>query len=508
MEETAMSEIAGQMPASESKTKDPEKVFMMRDGAVCGDIAEINKPCVEGGEAVPRQERVTMVTQGTSPEGSDKFCDPYAEQASISQDEDSYLESDEDSLVDESSYLTVESYFSHKFLQDILTRMCSGDFDGERKLQPEVLDKALVDTYVKHAERVYKTACKHIDALAAIAKEKLAQVRQDIARLDLGRKIQVQLYADTVDIAICQLRRVAMQWTAFVLSDITQPGRTVPKDFSEQYLFCRIVSGCLKLRDSWWKTELYLAKYFLRFLNRCQGLSDEWQSKLQEANLSVLRSTIEVHEKMDNEIGLWNWARTVRFPASKLPGMQPNVLNIFVDEQLTGDVASLMTLFLFETGNTVYRALFNIQEEFERRQLHYDRKQIESEVRSTWAKYLGNVYEQCTNLGSNKVLYSMALNNDPARIGEGLRFYMDLVSPLHKAVTQEWTRTYSSIVEQLRKEPPSSGKDMDQVAAWVEFTGEQVLDSMQSAFEGFEKQVHVITKNVEVFSVEIRKILE
>ncbi|XP_064460562.1 uncharacterized protein LOC135370695 isoform X3 [Ornithodoros turicata] len=503
MAEGAMNEMAGQMPVPEPKTLS-DKFFIMRDGAVCGDIAEINKPCCEAGEAVPRPERVTMVTQGTSPEGFEKYCDPEAEQNANEDDNESYVDSEDDSLEEESSYLTVESYFSHKFLQDILALMCNGSYETDWNIEHEPLDQQMVETYKKNAERVYAVICKHIDGLTATAEEKLAPVRQDAASLDIVRKIQVQLYADTVVGAMRQLRRVAMQWTVFVLTDMAATGKRIPKGFSEQYLFCRIVSGCLKLRDAWWKTELYLAKYFLRFLNRCQGLSDVWQCKLQEVNLSVLRCAIEVHEKMDNEIGLWKCAQTVRFPARKLPAMQLNVINIFVDEQLNGDVASLMTLFFFETGSTVYKALFTIQEEFERRQLHYDRQAMEAEVRSSWAKYLGNVYDQCTNLGANKALYS--LNSDPTRIGEGLRFYMDLVTPLHKAVTQEWMRSYSAIVEQLKASAPSP--DVDQVAAWVEYTGKCVLDGMQSAFESFEKQVQVITKNVEAFSVEIRKILE
>ncbi|CAN8015975.1 unnamed protein product, partial [Ixodes persulcatus] len=109
--------------------------------------------------------------------------------------------------------------------------------------------------------------------------------------------------------------------------------------------------------------------------------------------------------------------------------------------------------------------------QFKLRQLSYDSGKLEDEVRHTWATYLENVHEQCTNLGTNRALYTMGLGEDPARIGQGLRFYMDLVSPLHKAVTEEWARTYGSIVSHLkvalasedRNSHGERGSDLDQV---------------------------------------------
>ncbi|CAN7985804.1 unnamed protein product [Ixodes hexagonus] len=502
MEEKVISETMGQMNF---------EPFKMRDGAVCGDFAEINKPCVETKDGGLRVERVDTVTQGTSPE---------ADHDEYSVEDDSYADSDE-SLDDGSSGQGIDNYFAHKFLQDFLARMTRTDVrevlrDGANQAPREPLDAALVQTYTRHATRVYEVMVRHVDTLGATIANKLAEVRSESGGLDTARRIQVQLYADTALALAGQLRRVAMACASTALLDMAEPDVTVPAGLSEQYLFCRIVSACLKLRDSWWKSELFLSKHFLRFLNRCQGLPHDWQSRLQDAQVSLLRSSIEVHERMDREIGLWQWARSIKFPERRPAVLQPNLLNIFVDEQLTGDVSSLMTLFVFETGNTVYRAIFSIQKEFERRQLSYDSRKLETEVRNTWSTYLENVHEQCTNLGANRALYSMALGEDPARIGQGLRFYMDLVSPLHKAVTQEWSRTYGSIVEHLkvamgageRKSEGEGGGDLDQVAAWVSETGQQVLEAMQSAFSAFENQVRVITKNVELFSVQVRKILE
>ncbi|KAL3186274.1 hypothetical protein MRX96_028000 [Rhipicephalus microplus] len=85
---------------------------------------------------------------------------------------------------------------------------------------------------------------------------------------------------------------------------------------------------------------------------------------------------------------------------------------------------------------------------------------------------------------------------------------MDMVTPLHKAVTLEWSKTYSVLIEQLARTAqaePDRKADLDQVAAWVEETGRQVSDAMQTAFAAFENQVRVITKNVELFSAQIRK---
>ncbi|CAN7986951.1 unnamed protein product [Ixodes pacificus] len=504
MEEKLISETMGQMSFEPLK---------MRDGAVCGDFAEINRPCVGTPGDTRRSERVDTVTQGTSPE---------ADQSEDGDEDDSYLESDE-SLDDRSSYHAMDNYFAHKFLQDFLARMTRADGreerregDGADRAPREPLDVALVQAYSEHAMRVYQAMIKHIDSLGTAMANKLSHVRSESAELEPARRIQVQLYADTAEASASQLRRVAMSCASCVLLDMAEPDVTVPAGLSEQYLFCRIVSACLKLRDSWWKSELYLSKHFLRFLNRCQGLSHNWQSRLQEAQVSLLRASIEVHERMDREIGLWQWARSVKFPARRPALLHPNLLNIFVDEQLTGDVSSLMTLFVFETGNTVYRAIFSIQEEFKLRQLSYDSGQLEDEVRHTWSTYLENVHEQCTNLGTNRALYTMGPGEDPARIGQGLRFYMDLVSPLHKAVTEEWARTYGSIVSHLKVALASEdgnshgerGGDLDQVASWVNETGQQVLEAMQSAFTAFENQVRVITKNVELFSVQVRKILE
>ncbi|KAH8038852.1 hypothetical protein HPB51_003445 [Rhipicephalus microplus] len=77
-----------------------------------------------------------------------------------------------------------------------------------------------------------------------------------------------------------------MTWGSLVLLDIAEPSRTVPRGTSEQYLFCRIVSACLKLRDTWWRSEFFLAKYFLRFLNRCQ--------KARRVRSNQIRSSAEV----------------------------------------------------------------------------------------------------------------------------------------------------------------------------------------------------------------------
>ncbi|CAN8015976.1 unnamed protein product [Ixodes persulcatus] len=60
MEEKLISETMGQMSFEPCK---------MRDGAVCGDFAEINRPCVGTPGATQHSERVDTVTQGTSPEG-------------------------------------------------------------------------------------------------------------------------------------------------------------------------------------------------------------------------------------------------------------------------------------------------------------------------------------------------------------------------------------------------------------------------------------------------------
>lgn len=89
--------------------------------------------------------------------------------------------------------------------------------------------------------------------------------------------------------------------------------------------------------------------------------------------------------------------------------------------------------------------------QFERRQLSYDSSNLEAEVRDTWNAYLDNVYDQCSNLRANRALYTMDLGEDPAGIGHGLRFYMDMVSPLHRAVTNEWSKTFEGIKEQLNK---------------------------------------------------------
>lgn len=514
--EAPLNEVTGQGQLGDRKPVPPdEKVFLMRDGAVCGDIAEINKPCVEQpGEAPMRQDPVITANRGTSPDGEPE------EYTVEEDDEDSYVETEENSLADDSSYQALDGYYSHKFLQDLLARMATEprysapNAVGDANREP--LDPALVKDYVAHATRVYETFVRHIDAFGGVVTKKLEDVRDKALGLDLARKIQVQLYADTMDAAVAQLRRVAMTWGSLVLLDMNEPSRTVPLGYSEQYLFCRIVSACLKLRDSWWRSEFYLAKYFLRFLNRCQGLSAEWQTRLQEANVSVLRASIEAHERMDREIGLWQWARTLRFPTERRPeGLQPQLLNVFVDEQLTGDVSSLMTLFVFETGNTVYRAIFSIQKEFEQRQLSYDSHELETEVRATWAAYLENVHEQCASLGANRTMYSMNLQgaSEESRIGQGVRFYLDLVSPLHTAVIAEWAKTYGGLIEQLhaaaREAPePERKADLEQVAKWVDETGRQVLDAMQMAFAAFENQVRIITKNVELFSAQIKKILE
>ncbi|KAL1485397.1 hypothetical protein MTO96_010119 [Rhipicephalus appendiculatus] len=543
MEQNAvMSETAGQVGVGGHEKAERvagDKAFMMRDGAVCGDIAEINKPCVELlGEASERAVPVATAEQGTSP-------DAEQEEYTVEEDDDvSYVESDENSLADDSSYQAVDGYYSHKFLQDLLARMASEPHPLSNEAQEakrELLDPALVETYTAHATRVYESYLRHIDALGVTVSKRLEDIRDKALGLDLPRRIQVQLYSDTVEAAVSHLRRVAMTWGSLVLLDMSEPSRTVPRGMSEQYLFCRIVSACLKLRDTWWRSEFYLAKYFLRFLNRCQGLSDDWQSRLQEANVSVLRGSIEAHERMDREIGLWQWARTLRFPSEHRPdALQPNLLSVFVDEQLTGDVSSLMTLFVFETGNTVYRAIFSIPERgsnfttakclgadlqlcsehfttsfknpsdlsklvcvmldachmvkrirnslatFERRQLSYDSSELETEVRGTWAAYLESVHEQCASIGANRALYSMSLHQgeDAARIGDGARFYMDMVTPLHKAVTLEWSKTYSALIEQLAQTAqaePDRKADLDQVAAWVDETGRQVSDAMQTA---------------------------
>ncbi|XP_077508007.1 uncharacterized protein LOC144119197 isoform X2 [Amblyomma americanum] len=513
-QQTPMTETTGQMGAGgPGKDCVGDKNFLMRDGAVCGDIAEINKPCVEQpGDAPQRTEPLITTDRGTCYEVDQ-------EEYTVEEDDDeSYVESD-DNLADDSSYQPVDGYYSHKFLQDLLARMASEPHpmvvaSGGPETKRERLDPALVQAYVVHTTRVYDTYMRHIGALGVLVATKLQDLRDKATDLDLARRIQVQLYADTVEAAVSQLRRVAMTWGSLVLLDMGEPERTVPQGLSEQYLFCRIVSACLKLRDTWWRSEIYLAKYFLRFLNRCQGFSDDWQSRLQDANVTVLRASIEAHERMDREIGLWQWARTLRFPSEHRPeALQPNLLSVFVDEQLTGDVSSLMTLFIFETGNTVFRAIFSIQKEFERRQLSYDCRELESEVRNTWATYLENVHEQCASLGANRALYCMTLQEgeDAARIGSGLRFYMDLVSPLHKAVTMEWTKTCSALLEQLAaaaKAEPDRRPDLEQVSAWVEDTSRQVQEAMQTAFSAFENQVRVIVKNVELFSAQIRKILE
>lgn len=518
MEQNAvMRETSGQLGADshgKEERVDGDKAFKMRDGAVCGDIAEINKPCVELlGEASERAVPIATAENGTS-----AYAEPEEEYTVEEDDDVSYVESDENSLADDSSYQAVDGYYSHKFLQDLLSRMATEPHPLSNEAQEakrEPLDPALVETYTAHATRVYESYLRHIDALGVTFSKKVQEIRDKALGLDLARRIQVQLYCDTVEAAVSHLRRVAMTWGSLVLLDIAEPSRTVPRGTSEQYLFCRIVSACLKLRDTWWRSEFFLAKYFLRFFNRCQGLSDDWQSRLQEANVSVLRGSIEAHERMDREIGLWQWARSLRFPSEHRPeALQPNLLSVFVDEQLTGDVSSLMTLFVFETGNTVYRAIFSIQKEFERRQLSYDSSELETEVRGTWAAYLESVHEQCASIGANRALYSMSLHQGEdaeARIGDGARFYMDMVTPLHKAVTLEWSKTYSVLIEQLARTAqaePDRKADLDQVAAWVEETGRQVSDAMQTAFAAFENQVRVITKNVELFSAQIRKILE
>ncbi|EEC00738.1 hypothetical protein IscW_ISCW000660 [Ixodes scapularis] len=118
--------------------------------------------------------------------------------------------------------------------------------------------------------RVYQAMIKHIDSLGTAMADKLSHVRSESAELEPARRIQVQLYADTAEASASQLRRVAMSCASCALLDMAEPDVTVPAGLSEQYLFCRIVSACLKLRDSWWKSELYLSKHFLRFLNRCQ----------------------------------------------------------------------------------------------------------------------------------------------------------------------------------------------------------------------------------------------
>ncbi|KAL3186273.1 hypothetical protein MRX96_027999 [Rhipicephalus microplus] len=344
------------------------------------------------------------------------FCaaEPEEEYTVEEDDDVSYVESDENSLADDSSYQAVDGYYSHKFLQDLLARMATEPHPLSNEAQEakrEPLDPALVETYTAHATRVYESYLRHIDALGVTFSKKVQEIRDKALGLDLARRIQVQLYCDTVEAAVSHLRRVAMTWGSLVLLDIAEPSRTVPRGTSEQYLFCRIVSACLKLRDTWWRSEFFLAKYFLRFLQQVpasmsaplrsplnkdsewswglqqeaafekikttvsshrymarhltsEGLSDDWQSRLQEANVSVLRGSIEAHERMDREIGLWQWARSLRFPSEHRPeALQPNLLSVFVDEQLTGDVSSLMTLFVFETGNTVYRAIFSIQKE-------------------------------------------------------------------------------------------------------------------------------------------------
>lgn len=97
--------------------------------------------------------------------------------------------------------------------------------------------------------------------------------------------------------------------------------------------------------------------------------------------------------------------------------------------------------------------------QFELRQLVYDSSRLETEARDTWKTCLRNVYRQCSNLGSSRALYSMILGEDPAHIGHGLRFYMDLVSPLHKAVTNEWSKTFEAIKEQLNKVVASKPDD-------------------------------------------------
>ncbi|XP_077534587.1 uncharacterized protein LOC144146515 [Haemaphysalis longicornis] len=520
--ESPLSEVTGQgqLGGERKPVAATEKIFLMRDGAVCGDIAEINKPCVEQPGEVPiRQDPVITANRGTSPDGEPE--EYTVEEDDDDDDDDSYVETEENSLADDSSYQALDGYYSHKFLQDLLARMATepryASPDAQGDTRRELLDPALVKDYVAHATRVYETYVRHIDGLGLVVTKKLEDVREKAMTLDLARKIQVQLYADTVDAAVAQLRRVAMTWGSLVLLDMGEPSRTVPAGLSEQYLFCRIVSACLKLRDSWWRSEFFLAKYFLRFLNRCQGLSAEWQTRLQEANVSVLRASIEAHERMDREIGLWQWARTLRFPSERRPeGLQPQLLNVFVDEQLTGDVSSLMTLFVFETGNTVYRAIFSIQKEFEKRQLSYDSHELETEVRATWAAYLENVHEQCASLGANRALYSMNLQGatDEARIGQGVRFYLDLVSPLHTAVIAEWAKTYGGLIDQLDAaarqavDQPERKADLEHVAKWVDETGRQVMDAMQLAFAAFENQVRVITKNVELFSAQIKKILE
>ncbi|KAH6933360.1 hypothetical protein HPB50_014390 [Hyalomma asiaticum] len=506
--EAVMSETTGQAGAGGHERANlvaGDKSFMMRDGAVCGDIAEINKPCVElPGEATERAVPVITAEQGTSPDGPAVVVSGNLHQISSS-------------LADDSSYQAVDGYYSHKFLQDLLARMASEPHplsNEAQEVKREPLDPALVEAYTVHATRVYETYLRHIDELGGTVAKRLEEVRGKALDLDLARRIQVLLYSDTVEAAVSHLRRVAMTWGSLVLLDITEPSRTVPQGLSEQYLFCRIVSACLKLRDTWWRSEFYLAKYFLRFLNRCLGLSDDWQSRLQEANVSVLRASIEAHERMDREIGLWQWARSLRFPSEHRPeALQPNLLSVFVDEQLTGDVSSLMTLFVFETGNTVYRAIFSIKKEFERRQLSYDSGELEAEVRGTWAAYLESVHEQCASLGANRALYSTSMHQgeDAARIGDGARFYMDMVTPLHKAVTHEWSKTYGALIDQLTQcaqAEPERKADLEQVSAWVEETGRQVLVAMETAFGAFENQVRVITKNVELFSTQIRKILE
>ncbi|XP_075747141.1 uncharacterized protein LOC142804275 isoform X2 [Rhipicephalus microplus] len=424
MEQNAvMRETSGQLGADshgKEERVDGDKAFKMRDGAVCGDIAEINKPCVELlGEASERAVPIATAENGTS-----AYAEPEEEYTVEEDDDVSYVESDENSLADDSSYQAVDGYYSHKFLQDLLARMATEPHPLSNEAQEakrEPLDPALVETYTAHATRVYESYLRHIDALGVTFSKKVQEIHDKALGLDLARRIQVQLYCDTVEAAVSHLRRVAMTWGSLVLLDIAEPSRTVPRGTSEQYLFCRIVSACLKLRDTWWRSEFFLAKYFLRFFNRCQ---------------------------------------------------------------------------------------------FERRQLSYDSSELETEVRGTWAAYLESVHEQCASIGANRALYSMSLHQGEdaeARIGDGARFYMDMVTPLHKAVTLEWSKTYSVLIEQLARTAqaePDRKADLDQVAAWVEETGRQVSDAMQTAFAAFENQVRVITKNVELFSAQIRKILE
>lgn len=63
-----MTETTGQRDAPPELLGET-KTFKMRDGAVCGDIAEIDKPCAEVlVDAPARTEHVDTVDQGTSPE--------------------------------------------------------------------------------------------------------------------------------------------------------------------------------------------------------------------------------------------------------------------------------------------------------------------------------------------------------------------------------------------------------------------------------------------------------